>query len=64
MPKNFDFDAQIKIFPKLGTAAEIARNHRLALFILRGRGFIAMGYKCAIKMVKTFFSYSSVWEEF
>ena len=38
MPKNFDFDAQIKIFPKLGTAAEIARNHRLALFILRGRG--------------------------
>ena len=38
MPKNFDFDAQNEIFPKLGTAAEIARNHTLALFILRGRG--------------------------
>ena len=55
MPKNFDFDAQNEIFLKLGTAAESARNHTLALFIFRERGLNAMGYKGAKKVVKPFF---------
>ena len=51
MPKNFDFDAQNEIFLKLGTAAETARNHTLALFILRER----CSTQWVIMVVKSFF---------